>query len=249
MTDDIAKVRGWLIDLPDRAALLPDALITRPQASGSRPAPGSRPPVNLDVLAVLDRDDRTRRGWDWELGVGWCDPESVGVLPYLWGWARDIEACAYEDRPEMPAELPDPPTVAGVCSWLLTELDWAATLPQWPEMVEGVRITWRRVRDATAHVADPVDRPVPCRLCGFALERVAGDRPLWQCKACGHEVSVQAVTIRQAAKILRRPERTIRTWATRSLIKAISDGPRSNLYDLGDIRRVHAEVELRDRGA
>lgn len=235
-------IRNHLTLLPDLCALLPYALITRtPGNKTRRPVPQSKPPVNLDIM-LLDqrrRPDKTGR-------MTHCDPEGVGVLPYLDGWARDIEATALDQRPDMPAELPDPPTLTGVIDWLLAELDYAATLPQWYEMSWGIDQTYRAVKRAVGSVIEHETR-VPCNRCGAGhLQRVEGERPLWECGLCGHVVAVQAVTIPQAARIVGRPPDTIRAWARRNLVTKISDGPRTNLVDLGDVRRMHAEAALRE---
>lgn len=244
-------IRRHLTLLPDLCALLPDALITRtPGTKTRRPVPSSKPPVNLDIM-LLDqrrRPDKTGR-------MTHCDPEGVGVLPYLDGWARDIEATALDQRPDMPAELPDPPTLTAVIEWLLAELDYAATLPQWYEMSWGIEQTYRAVKRAVGSVIEHETRPVPCNRCGEGkLEQVPGERPLWVCQLCGHEVSVQAVTLPQAAAILREESRhaaptlrTLQRWAKRrGLLAPVSDGPRSRLFDLGQIRKLAAEARLRE---
>lgn len=234
-------IRRKLTEIPDLYALIPDALITRRTgAQIRRPVPSSRPPLNLDVFLLDERRrlDRTGR-------MTHCDPEGVGVLPYLDGWARDIEATALDQRTDAPDELPDPATLTGIINWLLAELDYASTLPQWYDMSWGIQQLHANIRRAVANVLDN-ERPVTCTRCGAGhLRRIEGDRPLWECHTCGHLVRIQAVTLRQAAKILGRPYPTLIAWKNRNLITAVSDGPRKNLYDLGELRRVHAEVQLR----
>lgn len=249
-TPSEADVRRWLAQLPARAALLPDALSTRRHGDGGghgKPTPAA--PTNLGVVAILDTRDEPRPGWDWELGMGWCDPERVGILPYLHGWARDIEATAYESRPDLPAELPTPPTVASVCAWLLAELEWATTLAQWPEMADGIRVTWRRVEQATSHVADVhPPRPVKCDRCHEGRLEPDGPR-LWRCSWCAREVSVTAVSLPMAAQALGVSPRTLQAWAKRSLLGrgvADPDDQRRRLYDLRTVGRVLAEQRLRE---
>lgn len=130
-TPTVDDVLRYLAELPELCALLPEAAIVRtPSGEGSRSTPGPRPPLRLDVLHLLDTRDK---GWAFDVPP---DPDRVGVLPFLDSWARDLEATALDERPELPDELPDPPTVAGLCKWLAAEALWASGLPQWPEMTE-----------------------------------------------------------------------------------------------------------------
>lgn len=246
MTDEPRKptaddVRHWLGLLPELCALLPDAAVARGAIDGPRPAAASKPPVKLHVLHLLD----TREKWDWEWGMWQVDPDRQGVLPYLWGWVRDLEATAYETSVELPGETPTEPTVASCCDWLSRHLHIAEHLAQWPEFACGVKAVHRNVTAAVSAVRGR-DKPVPCNRCGIGTLDRDAETNRWTCKACGHIVAVQAVTIRQAAKIVGRPERTLRAWAQRNLLTRVADGPRLHLYDLGDIRRVAAEVALRE---
>ena len=246
--DDVDR---WLRAIPDLCALLPDALITRPAGSGGpRPVPSSRPPVRLDIVSLLDERDTVL----WETGMAYVDPDGAGVLPYLWGWCRDIEASLYEISPTLPPEVPAEPTVAGCCSWLIGALEDATSLPQWDELAWGIQQVHAGLRAATSAVRDVAEHPVPCSRCGGPLARVEGERPLWECDACGHLVTVQAVTLRQAAAILRREQgkgaptlRTLQRWALRpGILAPVADGPRSRVFDLGQIRGLAAEAKLRD---
>lgn len=241
---DVDTIRQALGELPELCALLPDALITRRPATGaSRPTPASRPPVDLDILRLLDVRDRS----GWLDGMEYCDPESVGVLPYLWGWCRDLEATALDARPDLPPELPERPTIPAVVEWLLGQLEWASGLPQWPELASGITATHRAVRSAVKAVRDPAPADVPCGICHVGhLTRVPGTQPLWRCPVCGHEVAVQAVTLRQAAVITGTPYTTLRDWARRrGLLAPVIEGPRRRLYDLGQIRAIVAQSRLR----
>lgn len=242
-TDDVAR---WLTEIPELVALLPDAAVTHaPHGEGTRSVAGPRVPTNLDVLHLLDV--RTK-------GEDMPDPDRVGVLPYLDSWARDLEATALDERPTPPEFLPEVPTVANTVQWLLGELEWAATLPQWPEMADGIRRTHKALRLAVRGVREAPQRPVPCVRCENPLTAVEGTVASWECRACGHQVSVQAVTLRQAASILRddlgkaAPTlRTLQRWALRpGILAPIADGPRKRMFDMGQIRKLAAEERMRE---
>lgn len=242
ITPTVDDVLRYLAELPELCALLPEAAIVRtPSGEGSRGTPGPRPPLRLDVLHLLDTRDK---GWAFDVPP---DPDRMGVLPFLDSWARDLEATALDERPELPDELPDPPTVTGLCKWLTGEALWASGLPQWPEMADGIHKTWKAVRIACRAVREVDERPVPCNRCGAGeLRHVEGDRPMWECSQCEHQVTVQAVTLRQAAKIIGVPKSTLADWARRrALVAPISDSPGRRLYDLGQLRRLAAEQRLR----
>ena len=235
------QVRVWLAELPDLCALLPDALVTR--AAGqqtSRPVPSSKPPVRLDIVALLD----TRERCDWEQGMWRVDPDGMGVLPWLWGWARDLESCAYDLRPMLCDEVPEKVTVASLCQWLLQDdlLEWCEqTLQQWDEFAYDLRRVVASVREATRNVRDVAPVVVPCGRCGEALTQVKPG--LWECEQ-GHMTSVQAVSLREAARQTGVPEATLRRWVRMSNAHRVSDGPTTVLYDLGDIRRIVANRRL-----
>lgn len=231
-----------LTELADLAALLPVALITRlPDDSGRRDAPRSKPPARLDVIQLLDRrlDQGTAAG-----RAEWVDPDRAGLLPYLWTWCRDIEADAL-DAGHTPADLPD--TVAGCCAWLTTWLNFAATLPQWDELAWGIERCWRNTRAATRGIRDDdPPRRVTCSRCHIGTLEPVGDT--WVCTDCGRTIAITAVSLPDAAPMVGISERTLRTWATRSLLGrgvADPDDQRRRLYDLGTIQRVAAEAKLR----
>lgn len=235
---DADDTRRHLAEIPELCALLPDAATTRTAIEGPRPAPGSKPPLRLDILHLLDGRDKHH-----DANMATCDPDRQGVLPYLWGWVRDIEADALDQSPELPPETPEVPTVAGCCDWLTTMLPFAATLPQWFELADGIKVVHGRLRAATAGVRDVEQRPAVCNLC-HAGHLVESGPKLWKCDACNREVVVQAVTLVQAATLVGVGQATLYRWAKRNLFERVDDGG-GKVYDLGSIRRVVAENRMR----
>ena len=242
---DLAKQQ--LRDILDWAAILP-ALLTRraptgDTSRGGRPSPGSRPPVRLDVLHVLDT--RTRVAGDDAEDRAWHDrmasDHRQGILPDLWQWCRLIEAEAMHSRPEPPDELPEQPTLAGVVDWLTRHTPWAVEQPWAGEYVADVDWWWRKLREAVGE-ADTAS-PVPCSRCGEPLEQRRGG--LWECVA-GHVVSIQPVAIREAARIVEVPEATLRRWLREASAVRLAESQTKVLYDLGTVRRVVASRRLGD---
>lgn len=237
-----ADVQAWLDEIADLAPLLRDAAVTGPhQEAVSRPVPGSKPPMRLEPVVLLDE---RQKGTEWLAGMEYVDPQRLGLLPYLDGWVRDIEASLLDACPDLPEPIPDTPTITADCQWLSRHAQAASRLPQWPELVYGLRHIRAALRAATAGVRDTVAKPVPCPRCGDPLRQV-GEKALWACDN-GHETSVQAVTLRQAARIVGVPVSTLKRWARRpGLLPRVRESERRSLYDLGSIRAIVAESQLR----
>lgn len=243
---DTPTVTAQLRDILDWAALLP-ALLTRraptgDSSRGGRPVPGSRPPVRLDVLQVLDDRERIR-GDDAE-DRAWHDRAASdhrqGLLPDLWQWCRMIESEAMDARPALPDELPERPNLASVVDWLTRHTAWAETQPWAGEYVADVQWWWRRLRELTGESERGSD--VPCGRCGEMLHLVHVG--LWECSS-GHQVTIHPVSIREAARITEVPVATLHRWLRQSDAPRLTESPSSGVvYDLGTIRRVIAQRRL-----
>lgn len=255
MTTESVTVAAQLRDLLDWAALLP-ALLTRhaptgDNSRGGRAPSGSKPPVRLDVLQVLDArvripgDDAEDRA---ELDRLAGDHRQ-GLLPDLWQWARLIEAEAMETCPQVPAELPEQPTLGSVVGWLLVHTDWAETQQWADEYRADVDWWWRRLRQLVGEArAEPV---VPCGRCGEALTPAGPG--LWDC-INRHQTSMRAVTVNEAAAIIGiKKDRLYRLVSQPGPgvdppTPILGDSGARRLYDLGDLRRLVSWARLRDAG-
>lgn len=215
-------VEQALKELQEDLPRLPELLTTgSTKAAPRRPQPSSRPPLRLDVLQLLD----TRNRHDWLDGMQWCDPEGVGVLPYLWGWCRDLASTLLDENPRKVEELPEHPTLATVTTWLTDHLDHIATLPQWPDFAAGV--LW--VSNAVARTLNPPQPgtsaiPCPTPGCSGMLARDQAIPNAWHCLlGCDPgQTTVTAVTLPEAAKRTGIPLRTLQHWAQRRRITAIN---------------------------
>lgn len=232
-------VRGWLIHLPELAALLPLALVVGPATQIIRTSsePGSRALANLELLALLDTRDR----WAWRGPRGSIDPDRMGLIPHLDTWARDLAGETHDAGwPARP--LPDEPNLIDAVNWLLQDglLDWAEEhAPQWPEFADDMRSCYQRTLAAVHHLRDEKhqDRDATCAACHRGRLRLTRwhDTPAWECDHCELLVTVTPVTIPEAARRTRASERTIRHWAKQGDFTRILGDDGRTLYDLGQI--------------
>lgn len=238
--DDKTRIAQRLADLPELAAQLPDMITQRRTQQNSTPTPASRPPLRLDIVALLDQRDRTA----WANGMQLCDPTTVGLLPYLWGWARDIESTALDNDVTLPAgDTPTKPTITTVCAWLTASLDYAHLLPEWPELAAGIEHCWRTTRAAVG--GDDKPKPVPCPHCRAGRLQRLGETATWECNQCGRAIATQPVTLQQAVKETGIPLSTLYRWTKHKLIVAVQNHNGQRLWDLGDIRRQAAATRLK----
>lgn len=241
-----------LSELPDQMALLPLLLHSSGggSADGLRTVPGPRTP-NVAVMDLLD----TRVKLDGEVDMaGLAEIDRMagdnrqGVLPELWLWAVLIEAERFDADPQLPPELPDEPTIANLCGWLLDGIAWVAE-QQWSEELDH---DLRRIGSAVRGMLQERDEYRPKHTeaggCGWPFE--ARDNRTWyRCTGCGKVVdhwaemrrvmAVQRVTLRQAAELTAIPLDTLRRWKKAGVITpALNRGQgRSGLYDLDTLRR------------
>ena len=253
---DTPTTTAQLAQILDWAALLP-ALLTRRAPTGDssnsgRRTHGSKPPVRLDILQILDTrrratgDDAEDRAWHDRM----ASDHRQGLLPDLWQWARMIEAEALEGCPDVPDELPEAPTLASVIAWLIKHTIRWTLAQQWAsEYVADIDWWWRRLRDLVGE-ASPAG--VPCGRCGETLGMV--HLGLWECGA-GHQVTVQPVSINLAAQKIGIPKdqlyaliaqpQQLRTLGIEPPRPILGETGARRVYDLSDLRRLVAEVRLR----
>lgn len=194
----------------------------------TRATPGSRCLADLDRLMLL-----TDVGGDEGLAV-------------LHGWVRVITE-------ETSIDPPAHDTIDDVCHWIATHADTWATF----EWADSLHDDIRRLHAALRNLCRyrPEYRP-RCRTCDNHVHLVdhAGQPATpdtfayGRCAGCGRTYpkgpaldalgQTQEATIRDAARILQIPERTIRRWSAEGLIAPIDNDQRSRdrTYSLGAIR-------------
>ena len=229
------EVEDWLLAIPRLAALLPIAAVTRTQQEGPRSVPCSKPPLKIDVMHLLDR----RRKGQPDGGMTNVDPEREGVLPYLYGW---VEEFAGFTEPTQPA--PDV-TVENCCKdllWLIRHQDTDS--PRWSAFAAGLKRVNGSLLESVGALIHGVNSPIVCHRCLTGILRRQGQTSTWECAVCGHTVTIQVVTLREAARLTGEKLTTINYWSRMGLFTKLVDGGGKGSYDLGDIRRVIAEKRL-----
>lgn len=220
-------------------------------------------PVNVAILHALD--DRTKYGADdmpaYLADEQWtcqhyshheadCPHENddagrQGVLPDLWTWARMIEADLMQTDPKLPEELPDPATMATVCSWLIDHHErWTDLFGQEAdEFTKDVRRWHTRLRAELGEHDPPILRHGGVGGCGDELAQMA-DGVRYECRGC-HEVYTlpqmmslakwhSAVTLAEAHTMTKVPLSTLKHWAKAGRIEPTTHH-RPRLYWLRDI--------------
>lgn len=246
--DKAKRLGDRLSELPDLAALVEVLHTTRlPRAAttgGSKPHPGSRPPVNLALLDLTSRRHKTpaidRIGHERlrvhnehlqpneetalarELG----DTLRRGVLPTLELWVRMAES-EMLDAGEEHTPLVDSPTVSTEAGWLHQHLGWIVQ-QQWSiELEQDVTRMWRELRQACNERPEYHPR---CPDCGAWLVSMVG---YWTCNACGRDYRddrmvmscQQPMTGERIAQLFGINYNTIRSWQHRGdLEPAVDEG-------------------------
>ena len=223
------------IDTPLRAARIPHAA-------------SSKPPANLDRIVALDLRQRVR-----DLNHHdqlWRDGQPrQGILPTLWLWATMLEADWLDQSPQLPADLPEHPTIASACAWLAAHDHWWDGRPEWDEYAADLQLLDRWAKRLVGWRPEPT-----CPTCGAPFTR-HGEH-VWACPHCGREIStrVVGVTLPVAHALTGVPERTLRDWSKRQgLLPPLQDAAGVplrdkhgvTLYDLDQSRRLADERNRR----
>lgn len=191
-----------------------------------RPRPGSKPPVNLDLLDAL-APEQAGRGVQWEL-------------------AQAVRA-VWEDCPELP--LGHEPSIAADCAWLLAHAGAWQPDPFLCEFVTDAVDTCYRLLQALVRTVSPLR--LACPRCDFPLHVEAGGSYL-RCEA-GHVVDhhaeirrvgeVQHATLGDIATMLDIPWSTLRNWREKGAISPIPGRRRGQLFDIAEVREVALRVK------
>lgn len=151
----LGRARADLVALPDLVDELSGCRTERVPVEGMRGKPGSKAPLRLDVVHLVD----DRRKPDWE-GI---DPREAdvsdrfGVTPMLESWTRVLA----EELPEYP-EMAERATVRSEAALLLEYWGWIADQQWADELAEDVATVAGLVRSSLGIRPEPSFRCPRC---------------------------------------------------------------------------------------
>ncbi|MGC3954620.1 MAG: hypothetical protein QM804_10260 [Propionicimonas sp.] len=195
------RLRVRLHEIPDLIALVETqhaTLLPKRPTVGGRPTPGSRPPVNLDVLDLLDDRPKLdgRRAYlepgDAAALDQFAGERREGVLRCLADWVRlaeeEMDGEGYEH-----IESADQPTITTEAGWLARHLNWIGQR-QWArdEFEPDIR---RIHHDMQAVVGE--GRPEYRPRCPKCQGRMADEGSYFTCEGCGESVRTEALDHRR----------------------------------------------------
>lgn len=224
---DLDHTRAQLAAIPALAAQCGMFLIpsNNQGGDGPRPKPGSRPPVNVALLDLIQGRE-------------------------LWAWCLliiDERADADNDIDDAPSSRN--PSLTEMCEWLAKHSYWIHGLHEdFPASIATIYGEYRRA------AGDPQEPTYHCPDCGWTVEPRDGGA-WWNCTGCprtwtmGAEISrlmerqQDVMTLGQISQKLGIPHATLRRWAGK---RFASVGTRQGrpLYDIRTVRA--ASERLKD---
>ena len=257
MTD---QTKRDLMSIPDLYALLP--MFAEPgvgaTGEGGSGKPGSKPPVNLAVLDLLDtreKPDSDPQRLDWELDR-MAGSRRQGVLPTLASWVRLVDGEMWDESAEH--EPPnDYPTVATECGFLLANFGWIAEQQWFNELADDVKAIRRDLREAT-HNHD-VTEHLTCIQPGCGWDVKPMDGGSWfKCSGCGeswgrielHKMAERKRPrpLKECADLTGTPHRTLRYLVAEGELRHVARDGNRCLYDIQDVVVAAAKVKIRNSG-
>lgn len=246
MTDDQkhAEILQALRALPDLCAQLdPTERTPGPKMHGT---PGSRPPLRLDVIDLLDT--RRKREFDW-LDISAGGDDRHGVLPSLEWWTRWVHADRADADLHQP-ELADTPTIATECGYLASVWDYVGA----QDYAGEIRSDIKHLLAVVQHALGIRREYTPaCRRCRNALSKTygpEGDGTFWyECPWCGKVEDlnsglrdlgrVQLATLAEISDLLDIPVKTLHRWHKDGLLKPEhGERRRDRQFAIADARRL-----------
>lgn len=259
----IVKHLDDILRLACEAAVTPVARQER--SSGSRPVPGSRPPLAIDALdpelalVRLIEDDESSDMPILEILENWerVIRQDRGLAPY--GLASEARLEAVGPLQGATWASHTPVTLTGVIGFLQAHHVWAMTETAFDlgEYARQIALCRQALLRWDSDAKPPAWR-VPCPTttdkgeCGNVLRVSRGDEKIY-CRKCGEKRELANllrvagrdadvwVDIEAAARLAQVHERTIRKWVTRGMVKK-----RGQLVRMQDIRQ---RIEDAARGA
>jgi len=211
--------------------------------------PGSKAPLNLNVLHLTDVRYKTR-GWRNHNPGRVATIHRLGTLPALVWWTQLIEALAEDAGVQVPAHPEGGATVATECAWLAEVLQLILAQPGRDMFVRDIARLHAELDKATSGSYEFQPR---CGTCSRVL--VPADEG-YECRGCKRTYTPTTMIdlgrrhppmlAREIAKTLNIAPATIRVWEHRGLIASVKRNHQGRkLYSLADAMRI--KERIRDR--
>lgn len=238
-------LRETLRDLPDRITVAAALIAGEKLAAaddGTRPVPGSRPPLNLAVV------DLTRRGKIHDDPIAHMTTRSAGILAMLQSWTR----LAHGEMLDTDTDTTDPtmhPTVGTECAWLLRHIVWILEQQWVTELAVDLGIAERDVKAVLRERAPYAPR---CDRCTYRLEAMDGGS-WYRCTGCHRVIDHWAelkrlaeiqppMTLAELSAAVDVPVKTLHDWHKRGLLTPVTDAKRGRVFDPYEARQVKATL-------
>ena len=251
------QLRDGLRDLPELVATAATAVRGERLGgtSSTRSVPGSRPPLNLDALALTGFTDLPHPT-TWAIrdgGIVWtthrhevqADSELPGSpLSVLAAWVRFADGEMWDGgHDHQPPE--DKPTVSSECAWLLRHIVWILDQQWVDELALDVALM---VRECRAILRErPTYRP-RCQRQGCG-GRLRDEGSVWRCDTCLQAAGDGRLTLRQVVaqqepmtvgQLVRAfglSRDAVNGWIKRGRLEPVDDA-RPARYDVLDALRI-----------
>jgi len=246
--DDLAEIPTLYADLP--------AILTgiKGQSGGVHTPPGSKPPLAVHVVDLLDTRVKGAQQWRTETDPRGRDVlDRYGVIPRVGLWVRLVGDEA-DEAGEHPFDMDDADwtNLEALCKALKAATSWLI-MQQWvTELAQDMAALRAEMRSTLGIRPEFIPK---CRYCRNKTEPQDGGT-WFRCPACGADftwqgevqalIAVQDMTGKQCAEHLGLAWPRIRKWDSLGLLKSVGQDARGRkLYSLDAVARVQRDIAAR----
>lgn len=243
----LTEIPGLYEQLPALDELVRGAATDSGDSGHTDRKPGSKAPLNLNVLHLTDVRMKNR-GWSTHNPERTATIHRLGTLPALVWWTQLVEAFAAERGVQVSDHPDGDATVATECEWLNNQLQLILAAPGADMFVRDIARLHAELDQAATGTYEFKPR---CGTCRRVLE--ADDDGSYSCPGCRRSYTPKSMIdlgrrhppmpAREIAKTLGIAPATIRTWNHRGLIAPVKRNHQGHkLYSLADAMRVKERV-------
>jgi len=243
--DDLAEIPTLYADLP--------AILTgiKGQSGGVHTPPGSKPPLAVHVVDLLDTRLKGAQQWRTETDPRGRDVlDRYGVIPRVGLWVRLVGDEA-DEAGEHPFDMDDADwtNLEALCKALKAATSWLITQQWVTELAQDMAALRSELRSALGIRPEFIPK---CRYCRNTTQ--PQDNGTWfRCPACGADftwqgevaalIAVQDATGPQVAAQLGISWERIRQWKARGLVTKVGKDARGrDLFSIDAVARVYRDI-------